>query len=105
MRAAATLRLAQTLEAQARLQPHPSQRSDLSLDVARALDALPEAQAELVRLVHWDGFTIDEAGRIMGVGDSTARGRYASARAILRAQLGAGRSSSSSAKQKAEFAR
>lgn len=59
------------------------------MDVARALESLSHDQAELVRLVHWDGFTIAEAGKIMGVGASTARGRYASARAGLRAALGA----------------
>jgi len=86
-RSAATLRLAQMLRAKSgRDTVH---QSDLAMDVARALESLSHDQAELVRLVHWDGFTIAEAGKIMGVGASTARGRYASARAGLRAALGA----------------
>ncbi|WP_415127831.1 sigma factor-like helix-turn-helix DNA-binding protein [Microbacterium sp.] len=43
--------------------------------------------AELVTLVHWDGFTIAEAGLLQGVPASTARGRYQRARARLLALL------------------
>ena len=48
-----------------------------------AVAALPEEQRELVMLVHWDGFGIAEAATLLGVNPSTARGRYAAARARL----------------------
>lgn len=86
----AARRLAQSLAYQTATAPDPAQRSGLSLDVARALDELPEAHAELVRLVHWEGFTITEAAAIMQINASTARGRYAAARAQLRMALEAG---------------
>lgn len=83
----AARRVAQELTFQAAAAPDPAQRSGLSLDVSRALDELPEAQVELVRLVHWEGFTIVEAAAIMEINASTARGRYAAARASLRVAL------------------
>ncbi|MCU1676855.1 MAG: polymerase, sigma-24 subunit, subfamily [Frankiales bacterium] len=48
---------------------------------------LHAAQRELVMLIHWDGFTIVEAAEILGVNPSTARGRYAAARTVLRDAL------------------
>jgi RNA polymerase sigma-70 factor, ECF subfamily len=51
--------------------------------VAEAISALPEELAELVRLVHWDGFSLVEAAQLLGVGDSTGRSRYARARVLL----------------------
>ncbi|NQX17973.1 sigma-70 family RNA polymerase sigma factor [Rathayibacter sp. VKM Ac-2857] len=58
-----------------------------NLDVRLALDALAPDQSELVKLVLWDGFTVIEAGKILGFSASTARGRYQRARASLRALL------------------
>ena len=54
------------------------------LDVRAALDAIPDDQSELVRLVLWDGFTVVEAATILGISESTARGRYQRARGQLR---------------------
>jgi RNA polymerase sigma-70 factor (ECF subfamily) len=48
---------------------------------------LPEGQRELVRLVHWDGFSISEGAEILGLNPSTARSRYAAARELLRQAL------------------
>jgi len=62
-------------------------RADEGIEVRDAIGRLPQSQAELVRLVHWDGFTIAEAGIIIGVPASTARTRYQKARADLRAAL------------------
>lgn len=59
----------------------------IALDVHAALDSLPTNQSELVRLVHWDGFTLIEAAQIAGVPESTARGRYERAKTRLRAAL------------------
>lgn len=52
-------------------------------EVRAAIERLPADQAELVRLVHWEGFSVVEAARIVGVSESTARGRYQRARGTL----------------------
>ena len=57
-------------------------------DVVRAaVEQLPAAQRELVTLVHWDGFTLAQAAEVVGVPASTARSRYAAARADLARRL------------------
>jgi RNA polymerase sigma-70 factor (ECF subfamily) len=56
-------------------------------DVHAALNMLPANQRELVELIHWDGFTLPEAARLMKTGESTARGRYQRAALRLRKQL------------------
>ncbi|MEI5583760.1 MULTISPECIES: RNA polymerase sigma factor [unclassified Agromyces] len=74
---------------QERLRTLPTEQPDVeALDVRAALEALPAGQSELVRLVLWDGFTLPEAAAILGVSESTARGRYQRARAKLAAILG-----------------
>jgi RNA polymerase sigma-70 factor (ECF subfamily) len=55
--------------------------------IADALAALPTDQAELVRLVHWDGFSIIDAAHVLRIRESTARGRYQRARLSLRESL------------------
>lgn len=55
--------------------------------VRDAVLRLHEAQRELVMLIHWDGFTIVEAAEILGLNASTARSRYAAAKAALREAL------------------
>jgi len=69
------------------LQAAPPTEVEVRLDVAAAIAALPDEQAELVRLVHWDGFSIADAAALLGVNPSTARGRYASARVSLQTTL------------------
>ena len=61
--------------------------TEQSLEVREAIAALSPAQAELVRLIHWEGFTVAAAGAILGVGPSTARSRYAAARVQLQSLL------------------
>lgn len=56
---------------------------DIAIDVRKAIASLPEAQAELVRLVHWEGFSLADAAQVMGLNASTARGRYQKAREEL----------------------
>ncbi|MFK3677981.1 RNA polymerase sigma factor [Microbacterium sp. NPDC090218] len=56
-------------------------------DVWEALDALPTGDREIIQLVHWDGFSLAEAGRILGKKPATIRSRYSRARAKLRADL------------------
>ena len=48
-----------------------------------ALADLPEDDQELITLVNWDGFTINDAAAVMGLPASTARSRYARAKARL----------------------
>ena len=52
-----------------------------------AIGRLSSAQAELVRLIHWDGFAIVEAAQILSIRPSTARTRYQRARADLKTAL------------------
>jgi RNA polymerase sigma-70 factor (ECF subfamily) len=56
-------------------------------DLQRALAALGEKERELVLLVAWEGFSIAEAGSLIGIRPDAARQRYARARARLRKLL------------------
>ena len=60
---------------------------DEAVEIREAIASLPPAQAELVRLVHWDGLTLVDAAEVMGIGASTARSRYATAKENLRRAL------------------
>lgn len=66
--------------------------SDSDLDVRAAINSLDTELAELVRLVHWDGFALSEAARILDVPASTARSRYQKAKRELGALLAPTRS-------------
>lgn len=57
--------------------------ADTGAEVRDAVVRLGPEQAELVRLVHWDGFTLKQVAQVLGVPASTARGRYAQAKARL----------------------
>ncbi|MGM7665955.1 RNA polymerase sigma factor [Microbacterium sp. A93] len=61
--------------------------SDAGSEVRDAIERLDLDLAELVRLVHWDGFTLTDAAGLLGIPASTARGRYQRAREQLRAAL------------------
>lgn len=52
-----------------------------------SLDRLDPLDRELVRLVHWDGFTLAEAARLLGKRPGTVRSRYHRARQRLRDEL------------------
>ncbi|MDY0914499.1 RNA polymerase sigma factor [Rathayibacter festucae] len=67
--------------------PVEVQPADDGAEVRDAIDRLAPEQAELVRLVHWDGFTIAAAGQLLGISASTTRTRYLRARTDLRAAL------------------
>ncbi|GGD90088.1 RNA polymerase sigma factor [Microbacterium murale] len=56
-------------------------------DVWEALRALPEIDREIIQLVHWDGFSLADAARVLGKKPATVRSRYSRARAKLRAHL------------------
>ncbi|SDH82948.1 RNA polymerase sigma factor [Agrococcus jejuensis] len=81
-RTAATVALGQALAAA----PAPADGDD-ARDVRAALETLPEQLAELVRLVHWDGLSLEQAATLLRIPASTARGRHARAKALLRAAL------------------
>jgi len=61
------------------------------VDIREAVRALPSNQRELVMLVYWDGFSIVEAGTILGLSESTVRGRHQRARTRLSEALGPSR--------------
>lgn len=67
--------------------PVEGRPADGGSDVRDAISRLSSEQAELVRLIHWDGFSISEAGQMLGITASTARSRYQRARADLRTAL------------------
>jgi RNA polymerase sigma factor (sigma-70 family) len=67
--------------------PKDGRPADEGMEVRDAIARLSSHQAELVRLIHWDGFSIAEAGEILGITASTARTRYQRAREELRIAL------------------
>lgn len=81
------IRLADALREQLATAPREAPRGAHQDALLEAIAGLPEDLAELVRLVHWDGFTLVEAADLTGVPASTARGRYARARELLQRSL------------------
>ena len=61
--------------------------TEQNLEVREAIASLAPEQAELVRLIHWEGFGVADAGAILGLHASTARSRYAAARVLLQKLL------------------
>lgn len=78
------------IEAASRIAEDPSRllnyREFLS-NVKRVLDALPDRQAMAFRLVHIEGYSPKEAGRILKVATATVRSNLRHAREKLREQL------------------
>lgn len=62
--------------------------ADDGAEVRDAIDRLDESLAEIVKLVHWDGFTLPEVADLLHVPVTTVRSRYRRARATLRTTLG-----------------
>lgn len=58
-----------------------------ALAIRDAVARLNPEHRELIMLVHWDGFSITEAATLLDLNPSTARGRYATAKAELRDSL------------------
>lgn len=80
-------RLAERLRAAVATSPTHADGADEFADVRDAIGRLPADDAELVRLVHWEGFTLVEAASVFGITPSAARSRYQRIRSALRAQL------------------
>lgn len=57
--------------------------NDRAQQVRDALACLPDEDQEIITLINWDGFGVAEAGVVMGLSPSTARSRYARAKARL----------------------
>lgn len=68
--------------------PTAAPPADEGSDVRDAVARLDPDLAELVRLVHWEQLTLEEASQVLDIPASTARGRYQRAREHLRAALG-----------------
>jgi len=64
--------------------------ADDGSDVRDAIARLDPDLAEIVRMVHWDGFSLVETAEVLGIPASTVRGRYAKAKEELRTALGVG---------------
>lgn len=79
--------LADALRSTIRNTPQAPDNSELGA-VRDAVSRLPESQRELVRLVHWDGLSLNEAAQVLGLNASTARSRYGVAKKSLRDALG-----------------
>lgn len=69
------------------IEPHAHAAADAGAEVRDAVARLDPQLADLIRLVHWDGFSIAEAADILGIPASTARGQHQRAKAILRDAL------------------
>lgn len=61
--------------------------ADHGVEVRDAIARLDPALAEIVRLVHWEGFNLTEAADVVGRPASTVRNEYARAKSQLRATL------------------
>ncbi|MFG6503804.1 RNA polymerase sigma factor [Microbacterium sp. P05] len=61
--------------------------ADSGLEIRDAIRRLDSDLAELISLIHWDGFSIVDAATLLGIPASTARGRYQRAKNALRETL------------------
>lgn len=61
--------------------------ADAGLEVRDALDRLPADLADVVRLVHWDGFSLADVAQLLDEPASTVRSRYRRACDALAAAL------------------
>ena len=56
-------------------------------EIRDAIERLSPDLAEIIRAVHWDGFTLTEVSQYLGLPASTIRSRYARAKQVLAATL------------------
>lgn len=79
--------LADRLRSMLTVTDHPGFTTDDHLDLRQALLGLDQIDRDIIGLVHWEGFTLADASRIMGLKEGTTRSRYHRARASLRTHL------------------
>lgn len=60
---------------------------DTTIEVRDAISRLPDEDAELVRLIFWDGLASHEAAAVLGINPSTARSRLSRVKQHLRIAL------------------
>lgn len=83
-RSALVERLQEELE-----QTYRSEHRDLSVErLHTALTTLKPLDREIIRLVHWEGFSQAEVAQILKRPAGTIRSRYTRARSALKAELG-----------------
>ena len=80
-------RLADRLRAISGKTTPSSPAADVGLAVRDAIGRLPADLAEVVRLVHWEGFSLAEIAILEDTAPSTVRSRYARAKALLQEAL------------------
>ncbi|MEW1963398.1 sigma-70 family RNA polymerase sigma factor [Microbacterium sp. NPDC077644] len=61
--------------------------SDAFDELHDALSSLDQIDQEIITLLHWDGLSLNEIARALGLKDGTIRSRYHRARTRLRGQL------------------
>ena len=66
----------------------PGNDAGAGLDVLDAIQRLDPDLAEVIRAVHWDGFSLVEIGQYLGLPASTVRSRYHRAKRQLAHVLG-----------------
>ena len=65
----------------------PSSEVQMSVQVERAVDALPEAQREVLHLVFYENLTVRETAELLGVPEGTVKSRMHHARRNLAKEL------------------
>ncbi|MCA1782955.1 MAG: RNA polymerase sigma factor [Intrasporangiaceae bacterium] len=69
------------------LSEQPGAGADDGLEVRDAIERLDPRLAEIVRLVHWEGFTLAQVAAVVELPASTVRNHYQLAKAELRNML------------------
>ena len=67
--------------------PEGARAADDGVEVRDAVDRLPGKLAEVVRLVHWEGFSLTQVAEILGEPATTIRSRYLRAKTELHGAL------------------
>lgn len=82
------LALTERLRAVLATTTHPGFSPDPEYEeLHRAISALTDIDRDIIGLVHWEGFSLVDAGRILGLKEGTVRSRYHRAKARLRDAL------------------
>ncbi|MFG6504570.1 RNA polymerase sigma factor [Microbacterium sp. P05] len=66
--------------------------ADSHSEMRDLIERLPPDVAEVVTLVHWEGFQLAEIARLQGVPSATVRGRYRRGRELLLSAMSAANS-------------